>query len=59
MNSFISEMPGPAVDVNARAPAQRRADDHADGGNLVLGLQDREAVALASPARGGTSGRSS
>ena len=22
MNSFISEMPGPAVDVNARAPAQ-------------------------------------
>ncbi len=22
MNSFISEIPGPAVDVNARAPAQ-------------------------------------
>ena len=37
----------------------RRADHHADRGELVLGLQDGEAIAASSPARGGTSGRSS
>ena len=51
MNSLISEMPGPAVGVNARAPAHDGADHHADGGQLVLGLQDGEAVLLRSPDR--------
>ena len=46
MNSFISEMPGPAVGVNARAPAHDGANHHADGGQLVLGLDNREAVLL-------------
>ena len=42
-NSFISEMPGPAVDVKARRPPAR-ANHHPDRGDLILGLQDRELV---------------
>ena len=44
MNSVISEMPGPEVAVNARAPFQPAPIDHADRGELVLGLDDGEAV---------------
>ena len=43
-NSCISEMPGPDVAVNARAPFHARADHHADRRELVLGLHDRVAV---------------
>ena len=44
MNSVISEMPGPDVAVNARAPFQPAPIDDADRGELVLGLDDRELV---------------
>ena len=33
-------MPGPEVAVKARAPFHDRADDHADGGELVFGLDN-------------------
>ena len=33
-------MPGPEVQVNARAPFQPAPDDDADRGDLVLGLDD-------------------
>ncbi len=44
MNSCISEMPGPDVAVNERAPFHAAADHHADRRQLVLGLHDRVAV---------------
>ena len=37
-------MPGPDVDVNARAPFHDGADHHADRRQLVLGLHDAEVV---------------
>ena len=43
MNSCISEMPGPAVEVMERAPAQPAPMRHAYGGQFVFGLDDREA----------------
>ena len=46
MNSFISEMPGPAVGVKARAPAQLAPITMPTAASLVLGLQDREPVLL-------------
>ena len=51
MSSFISEMPGPDVDVNARAPSHDGADHHADRGQLVLGLQDAKLFFLVSGSR--------
>ncbi len=35
-------MPGPDVAVNARAPFPHGADDHADGRQLILGLDESE-----------------
>ena len=40
-SSFISETPGPAVDVKERRRS-RCADDHGDGGQFILGLEDDE-----------------
>ena len=46
MNSFISEMPGPDGGRERARAGPAGADHHADRGQFVLGLQDREAVLL-------------
>ena len=51
--------PGPAVEVKARAPFQRRADHHADRGQLVLGLQDAVVVLAGLGIRAVTSSQNS
>ena len=42
--SVLSDMPGPDVAVMRLLAGERRADDGADAGDLVFGLQHRAAV---------------
>ena len=46
MASDLRQMPGPLVAVTPRRAAEGGADGHADGGDLVLGLDGADAEAL-------------
>ena len=54
MNSVISEMPGPGGRGERARAVPAGADDHADRGDLVLGLHDRVACSGRSPCRRGS-----